>query len=174
MDTGRSPGAEGAFPGPTTSVVALLEGTSAVIRYIGLGTEPKPRYSRHARHHRKGFRTLVLHEAVEVGDVATFVVQEEIAHAIRAGHPLLNELLLPVNLLEDPEVRAARDRALTAVADGDDTQAALPDLLAADRAMCAEQAAATGAGVRQPAAHPVWRRDVRPLRITVAPAGSGR
>ncbi len=158
----------------TTSIIALLEASAPVIRYVGQGLEPRPRLTRHARGRRKGFRTLVLHESVEVGDVASFVVEEEIAHAVRAGHPLLNELQLPVNLLHDPGVRAARDLALAAVAEGDGRGDTLAALQEADRAMCSDQAAATNLGVRQAPVHPSWRMDVRPLRTGPAPEGFGQ
>jgi hypothetical protein len=158
-------------PPETTSIIALVEARSPVIRYIGQSVDPRPRFVRQARSHGKGFRTVVLHETVDVGDVASFHVQEEIAHAVRAGHPLLNELQLPVNLLVDDGVRGARDLALRAVAVGDGTEDRLDQELAADREMCAAQAAARTSGVVQPAAHPAWRYDVRPARTGQPPAG---
>ncbi|WP_108667478.1 hypothetical protein [Euzebya rosea] len=155
----------------TTSIVALLEARSPVIRYIGQSMAPRPTFVRHARGHAKDFRRVVLHEAVEVGDVASYVEQEEIAHAIRSGHPLLNELGIPVDLVVHEAVRSARDRAIEAIAVGDGRLGDLPDLLEADRAMCADRAEARTSGVHQPLAHPAWRLDVRPLRTGVVPPG---
>ena len=158
-------------PPETTSIIALLEARSSVIRYIGQSVAPRPTFVRHARGHAKDFRRVVLHEAVEVGDVAAYHQQEEIAHAVRAGHPLLNEQGLPINLMTEPTVRAARDRALEAVAAGDGTLDDLPAQLEADRVMCAFQAEARTSGVTQPLAHPTWRLDVRPARTGTVPVG---
>ncbi|MEO2105765.1 MAG: hypothetical protein ABGZ36_09015 [Actinomycetota bacterium] len=158
-------------PPETTSIIALLEARSSVIRYIGQSVAPRPTFVRHARGHAKDFRRVTLHEAVEVGDVAAYHQQEEIAHAVRAGHPLLNEQGLPTNLMTEPTVRAARDRALDAVAAGDGTLDDLPAQLEADRVMCAFQAEARTSGVTQPLAHPTWRLDVRPARTGTTPAG---
>lgn len=158
-------------PPETTSIIALLEARSSVIRYIGQSVAPRPTFVRHARGHAKDFRRVVLHEAVEVGDVAAYHQQEEIAHAVRAGHPLLNEQGLPTNLMTEPTVRAARDRALEAIAAGDGALDDLPAQLEADRVMCAFQAEARTSGVTQPLAHPTWRLDVRPARTGTVPAG---
>ena len=158
-------------PPETTSIIALLEARSSVIRYIGQSVAPRPTFVRHARGHAKDFRRVVLHEAVEVGDVAAYHQQEEIAHAVRAGHPLLNEQGLPTNLMTEPTVRAARDRALEAIAAGDGTLDDLSAQLEADRVMCAFQAEARTSGVTQPLAHPTWRLDVRPARTGTVPVG---
>lgn len=160
-------------PAPeTTTIVALVEARSPVIRYIGQSVDPRPRFVKQALGHRKDFCRIVLHEEVDVGDVAAFYQQEEIAHAVRAGHPLLNDLGLPVNLLSDDRVvRAARNRALATIADGDGTTDQLQQHLETDRAMCEAQAAAWTSGVRQPLAHPTWRYDVRPIRTTEPPPG---
>lgn len=146
----------------TTNIHALLHPDAPVIGYIGQGIEPKPVLAKRARTHPRRWRKVVLHDAVEVGDEANYFAQEERGHAIRAGHPLLNAEGLPVNLLEDPEVVEARARAVALLDDGE---------AAAEPAIRAEQATATGRQIRLPGSHPVWRLDVRQHRTAAPPDG---